>query len=130
MITLQEISSFLPYEPLFSVKYVDSDTYTSVPVKLTIDRFALYYQDKSVTNFWLYLRPLSEIDWQKFINENHLEMCDVIHDFIDYFIDRKAEEFDKIKYAPFIIIQWLLKEHYDIFRLIERGDAIDINTLK
>lgn len=34
------------------------------------------------------------------------------------------------EFLPYGLINWLLKNHYDVFGMIESGEAIDINTLE
>ena len=46
---------------------------------------------------------------------------------IDYFIEN--EDFSRIEYLPAILIRKLIEWHFDIASLIEKGEAIDVNTL-
>ena len=46
---------------------------------------------------------------------------------IEYFIENNF--FSRIEYLPFILIQKLIDWHFDIAGLIEKGEAIDVNTL-
>ena len=46
---------------------------------------------------------------------------------IEYFIENNF--FSRMEYLPFILIQKLIEWHFDIAGLIEKGEAIDVNTL-
>lgn len=75
------------------------------------------------------LKPLHEINWQMFIDEKHRQMSDAIHDFIDAFNDDVANQDVLIMSAPYTVFEWCLENHFDVFSLIPKGLAIDINTL-
>lgn len=93
----------------------------------------------SYSGFKLHLRPLSdltkEIDYNGKTYE-YLEwlrtfcICDAEHDFIDACQDCPPSIDEKLKVCPYNLIQKLLEWHFDVFGLIEKGLAIDMNTLK
>ena len=59
-----------------------------------------------------------------------LEWCDLFDDSIDAILEfAKYNNFKKIEYLPFCIVQKLVEWKFDIAGLIEKGEAIDINTL-
>lgn len=59
-----------------------------------------------------------------------LEWCDLFDDSIDAILEfAKYNNFKKIEYLPFCIAQKLVEWHFDIAELIEKGEAIDVNTL-
>ena len=59
-----------------------------------------------------------------------LEWCDLFDDSIDAILEfAKYKNFKKIEYLPFCIVQKLVEWKFDIAGLIEKGEAIDINTL-
>ena len=59
-----------------------------------------------------------------------LEWCDLFDDSIDAILEfAKYNNFKKIEYLPFCIVQKLVEWKFDIAGLIEKGEAIDVNTL-
>ena len=59
-----------------------------------------------------------------------LEWCDLFDDSIDAILEfAKYNNFKKIEYLPFCIVQKLVEWKFDITGLIEKGEAIDVNTL-
>lgn len=88
--------------------------------------------------YWFrpYLRPLSELvkdepDGESLLDElrfsSELNWCDAYDEFLNCF------DIDNPEYmstAPYEIVIWLLKNHFDIFDLIDKGLAIDINALE
>ncbi len=93
-------------------------------------------------NFLPILRPLSDLT--KPIEHNGetfvpieslkdvfmLEWCDLFDDSIDAILEfAKYNNFKKIEYLPFCIVQKLVEWKFDIAGLIEKGEAIDVNTL-
>ncbi len=80
------------------------------------------------------LRPLSDL-WKGDLE--HL----TDHHSTDYFSDNKGLKdlitqslnnsnlHHYIEFLPFGLVQWLIENHYDIYNLIEKGLAIDMNTL-
>ena len=84
------------------------------------------------------LRPLSDLSSNEWINEflgTGMEIAEFKiwaisqpNGFIDFWAqDAKGELQYKFGYSDY---QNLLKHHFDVFGLIEKGLAIDINTLK
>jgi hypothetical protein len=79
------------------------------------------------------LRPLSdltkeiEVNGEKFVPfTNNVSM----YQFIDgAFYCNNYGKFLEIKEMPYIVIEKLFEWHFDVFGLIEKGLAIDINTL-
>ena len=97
---------------------------------------ALEFKNKPI------LRPLSDLT--KLIEHNGekfmpieilkdvfmLEWCDLFDDSIDAILEfAKYNNFKKIEYLPFCIVQNLVEWKFDIAGLIEKGEAIDVNTL-
>ena len=71
------------------------------------------------------LRPLSDLEYL-ILNQKQQELK-TKEDTLIYWSSRNYIDLDDICYND---IQWFLKNHFDIFGLIEQGLAIDINTLK
>lgn len=55
--------------------------------------------------------------------------CDAEIDFINALLDDKNSMYDKIKFAPFTIIQKLCELHFDIFGLIEKRLAVNYHSI-
>ena len=78
------------------------------------------------------LRPLSdltkEITTHKICGEFIEQWCE---DWIEHFVDFTGKHNEaNIKACPYDLMEILLENHYDVFGLIEKGLAIDINTIK
>jgi hypothetical protein len=111
------------------IQYSKTNGYYFINNKLHIT-----YEDgstgKSLEDFRLILRPLSDLNKEIEFNENlfipnHHPLFKIfINADMDWFIDN----------CPFFVdygqVQKLLEWHFDVFGLIEKGLAIDINTLK
>ena len=86
------------------------------------------------------LRPLSdltieiEVNGEKFVPGEDLSELMDIYDlgYNDHYYDYKLEKYiiDDPCREPYFVIQKMFEWHFDVFDLIKRGDAIDINTLK
>lgn len=69
----------------------------------------------------LILKPLNTIDWIKC----ELDMGDYFTDNMSRFIQGYLPERGlHILDAPYLLVQWLIKNHYDVFGAIEKGIAI------
>ena len=80
------------------------------------------------------LRPLSDFEYGHISQiEDYLglgQWCDNYDKYFDAWFN-DAESIQKlVLQAPYEIIQFFFKNHFDVFGLIEQGLAIDINTLK
>ena len=84
------------------------------------------------------LRPLSDLTkeiehgGEKFVPIEWLldnRDVDAEYDFISALEDDWASAEDKMIFAPFSIAQKLFEWHFDVFGLIEKGLAVNINTL-
>lgn len=137
-IELKHLVPYLPYKVLGKSQLgtiFELCTYSNMSGsgvdKRTIDTFIN-------DNYKLILRPLSDlvkeidINGEKFIPMDGLESDPEIEYFADggvpmkYF---KKCEIWELKLLPYGIIENLFKWHFDVFELIEKGLAIDINTL-
>ena len=68
----------------------------------------------------LILKPLDTIDW----NKCESDMEDYFTDDMFIFVNDYPLGFQQLLYAPYLLIQWLIKNHYDVFGAIEKGIAI------
>lgn len=85
------------------------------------------------------LRPLEDLFFNLNIENESQKPFEYLEDFADTesermfldVIEYKETKFilEKIQYAPFSFIQKLFEWHFDVFGLINKGLAIDINTL-
>jgi hypothetical protein len=127
---LKHLAHYLPYE--LKMELLDfplSKTFGRHFRILRLDcghDFNHYLSDNKVRPV---LRPLSELDWQIIINELHGNMCDAYFDFIDSWHENSTIQDTRFEQMPYEIISILFREHFDVFGLIEKGLAIDINTL-
>lgn len=90
-----------------------------------------YHDD--VGDFVLVLKPLlklteeTKIGGEVFVPLEYLvsevSVCDAERNFLDFYEVNKNP--DKIKFAPYTIMQKLLQWHFDVFGLIDEGLAVD-----
>lgn len=82
------------------------------------------------------LRPLSELD-QILLSEfeKYHKNIDCDNEIIELFCEEHIKTNDlileiNIESLPFDTVIWMIKNHFDIAGLIEKGEAIDVNTLQ
>lgn len=111
----------------FIAKLIGIFDFETLTVKY-IDEYSTTYSSNT-DDFTPILRPLSDLDTQRLIDDLHGKMSDAIFDWIDYFNSDSANKNVSILCAPYPVIEWCFENHIDIFGLIEQKLAIDINTL-
>ena len=128
----EEIIPYLPYKLKAAIRLRED---SSLPVEddciVTITCFEVAYLDSEYDEFKPILRPLSDLKTSHNIFEDKA-IC-----FIDESDNGGSFTIDDIyfKYKESSFSDWrnayllLLKGHFDVFGLIEKGLAIDINTL-
>ena len=123
MSKLEQLAAYLPYQLMCMVdgKKAKMD---SVYYDGTCTFCSLVECEKDFKSIKPILKPLKDIDWQTFINENHRLMSDAIHDFIDYFVSDAANYDAAILSAPYPVLKWCLENHYDVFSLLDIGEAV------
>lgn len=147
-ITLREIAPYLPYglkaklskEGIFNLDSEYPNQY--INEICTINNFYLIngefsgsmVVDKSNKNYGFDFDNLSEVeiilrplnDYDVFLMENFPtnEWCDA---YTDIMLGVGNGVF--VHQIPYELFEFLLKNHFDVFGLIEKGLAIDINTL-
>jgi len=122
-LTLEHLSAYLPYG--LKIRNILGKGSTWTLTQFNIEQFS--DDDK------LILRPLSDLTkeiehngWSFTFSEVYLsnskiaKILGVEHSTFDNFLND----------IDYLSIQLLLKYHFDIFRLIDKGLAVDINTLK
>ena len=76
-----------------------------------------------------FLKPISELDTEDLLCHLFGKRSDAIDAWIDYFNSDSQNKDNAILCAPYPVIEYCLLFHYDIYNLIPKGLAIDINTL-
>lgn len=80
------------------------------------------------------LRPLCEFEYQDVVKiKNYLgigKWCDYYDLFFHAWFDDSEKVQNLVLQMPFELLQFFLKNHFDVFGLIEKGEAIDVNNLE
>ena len=123
---LKHLAPYLPYE-LKAICTQDINGVLYKHINLT-ERF--YSMPTAIlTNFKPILRPLSDLT--KVIQHNGDEFIPCIE--YNYIKDELEElsslDCSYIRYTRYNVVSILFELHFDVFGLIEKGLAIDINTL-
>ena len=149
---LKHLTPYLPYNVMIHSKYKNSDSFSTFEINYKNYNSVLTNDSRK-----LILRPLSdlvkniEINGDNFIPLFHFAKMQIADDELDRLYietDNKtffncmyhtgSEDDDLVVYfdsynillTPYERITELLKMHFDVFGLIDKGLAIDINTLK
>jgi hypothetical protein len=152
---LKHITPYLPYKlkclyshtnKIGTISKINTigDGFDNDNIKLSID----YLDSEHIWMFKPILRPLSdltkeiEIEGEKFVPidrilDNHSFVSDIhISKFRKFKIIQEQIHILKdikelgYRYCDYWFLQYLLEWHFDVFGLIEKGLAVDINTLK
>ncbi len=111
-LTLEHLAPYLPYNVQMRGKVKGR--------RVVLNSATLPYAENGL--YTLILHPLSDLTDEK-IDEFNLDITDVIE-------LREVHNHYKIAtHLDYNLCQILFKHHFDIFRLIDKGLAIDINTL-
>lgn len=97
----------------------------TVEVISTVVGESNFYTDRS--KFKPILHPLYELtkdEWIEKLNTFACELLDAAHVY-----DEKNVIGLNWMTQPFEIVMWLIEHHFDVAGLIEKGEAIDVNTL-
>jgi hypothetical protein len=130
-LTLQHLAPYLPYSLNGLIKGEDSPqkllgTYNTDECTLIICHSTFDYEC-SLDEFKPILRPLKEIqdipEIQEEFSEYHWESF--VNSF--FLLGRSLNCFDHVSYT---IVELCFKYHLDIFGLIDKGLAIDANTIQ
>jgi hypothetical protein len=137
-LTIEHLAPYLPYKLMIYCDFRDGDIMHFEMEHLSIEEAYLDGCDWDYqynNDFKPILRPLSDLYnllYKEFDNTNHKDY-EIFQEFFndDYlWISDLLDDNVDLKYIPFGGIEYLLKNHYDIYGLIENNLAIDINTLK
>lgn len=129
---LKHLAGYLPYElKALCVRTKEVRTVTLLHFTYdlrTVGHNHLIYEGVLLEKHKPILRPLSyltkeiDVNREKFVPIDRLEMYG--------YYDRQCLEYNQVKSISYNMIQYLYEWHFDIHGLIEKGLAIDINTLK
>lgn len=83
------------------------------------------YAGKNTNNFKPILRPLSDL------TKERARLAEIFETYDDSFDPQLLiEDYRWLNQMPYGLIEQLFEWHFDVFGLIEKGLAIDINTLQ
>lgn len=102
-----------------------------------------YFYDKFSKEILPILRPLSDLTkeiehgGEKFVpierlqEELSFEWCGIFDESVDFITEfwNPKDLKDKVLFLPHLFIDYFVKWHFDIAGLIEKEEAIDVNTL-
>jgi hypothetical protein len=139
---LKHLAPYLPYKlkclythtnkiGTISNIYTIGDGYDNEDVKLSID----YNNEEHIWMFKPILRPLSDLTKEIDLNfemlnsglRNDVEIIDLFC-YENINTDEPLVDLDLNK-LPYECVEYMFRNHYDFFGLIEAGLAIDINTI-
>jgi hypothetical protein len=136
-LTLEHLAPYLPYglkmkvcDPFYKYEIMtlcDASGLSNIGISTVIDE---------PQDFKPILRPLSDLTKKIEDNGNKFVPIDYINQhYLKCTIDKDGivnDGIDKyeILFLPYCLIKELLQLHFDVFGLIEKGLAIDINTLE
>jgi hypothetical protein len=117
---LEDLAPYLPY----GLKYLDKDTNELTVMRSISTEINLidmgWGNAHELKEFKPILRPLSDLTKQ----DNLVFNVEIYSGLINNIQNQETTQWGVWEY------ELLLKNHYDVFGLIEKGLAIDINTLK
>ena len=122
MTNVEIFSAYLPYEVKCRFNYEDYKLYSTCndeehPVVICNNK------DEALPAIWqvkLILKPLDTIDWSKC--EEYFG--DTFTIGMSQFVSDYQLGYQHILDAPYLLVQWFIKNHYDVFGAIEKGIAI------
>lgn len=136
---LKHLAGYLPYGLKCHCLglYVEDEEENPIPLEVIVCGLSyhcveiLALNEKKTECFFIndilpLLRPLSSLDTQELINDLHGNLPDNVFDWIDSFNLNSVDKNEAILCAPFPVIQWCYKNHFDIYGLIDAGLAIAI----
>lgn len=96
----------------------------------TLEFHEVNYLLSGIDGWKLALRPLSDLTKEIEHNGEKVNVYEILGSVYQFYIDAILKGEIPINYLPYECIEILLKYHFDIHNLIEKGEAININTLK
>ena len=130
---LKHLAPYLPYSLKIKTKYGWATMITLNEWNVNGDCEDSYsYEDhpNEVLEFKPILRPLSDLNKAWYSEENEedeegFEQVNLLGKTLKYFNYKTY----KPRFNPYFEFELLIKNYFDVFGLIEKGLAIDINTL-
>ena len=124
---LKHIAPYLPYELTF---LFNGEIYPLDGLDVNMDAFNADFGEVPIDFIKPILRPISGLN--AFLNE--IRKNTIIESWEDDWLDHISDFSFKIQEAnilacPYTLIEILFLNHFDVFGLIEKGIAIDINTI-
>lgn len=126
MTDLEIYSAYLPYKVKAKIEFNELNDFYEDGLYF-LDAELLRWIDFDKDNIKLILRPLSDLATNNEVLDLIYAECQNIDENIDYWCEFKGNMVNTS--ASFRAIQILLKNHFDVFGLIEHEKAININTL-
>ena len=139
---LKHLAPYSPYKLNYFVDFEDSDVAVYEMIGMFTDSGEIYLDGYETNldskNCKPILRPLSDLSKEIEVNGEKFKPSFVLsrdyknaQEFIHLIITEKEEDYykDILSHMPLCIAQKLFEYHFDVFGLIEKGLAIDINTL-
>jgi len=123
---LKHLAPYLPYG--LKCQWLREDDNKLIVSDLTISDYHFLIRSKRAKPI---LRPLSDLTKEEFKNINY---CDDEYEvkyeegFV-FIVDKCEVNYNELTRIN-DIIEWFYENHFDVFGLIEKDLAIDINTLK
>lgn len=108
---MKHIASYLPYK--LEIYWYNTPTEFDI---VELDSFIIQCDNNKLDNIKPILKPLSDLDKSYSVKFGYVSLDDLI----------RSIEFE---HCPIKIWDELLSEHFDVFGLIDKGLAIDKNTL-
>jgi len=137
---LKHLAPYLPYDIDIKLGHTIRDltavSLDSTFVFVTAQKGARERHMAGMESIKPILRPLSDFtedDISKVrIDTGEEEWCELYEEFFDIWFDINYTEriYGLMLQCPYEIVQWFLKNHYDVFGLIENDLAIDKNTIE
>lgn len=115
---LKHLAPYLPYDVMIHSKYSNSDSFSIFKINYKNYNSILTHDSRK-----LILRPLSDLEEMEglFTGLSQNDIAEIFH----------VSKISKVRpsYISMNTYLWLLKHHFDVFGLIEKGLAIDKNKL-
>lgn len=129
-LTIEHLAPYLPYGLKYLIPKQIRDGFLSIDIEERIaEMTGLGVCVVEQNQFKPILRPLSELpfhscfEWFPYSERNIVKgLCNDYEEYPDLY------DFNKLE-LTYDTLQELFKNHFDVFGLIEKGLAIDINTL-
>lgn len=136
-LTLKHLAPYLPYK----LKFLDlkCEPHDNISVLESLNIYKMLSDNNGNCDILFkeikpILRPLSEFGDSDDLRKVHEfiglgNWCDMYDNYFNAWFDDACGIYTLVLQCPYEVLQYFLKNHYDIFGLIENKLAIDINTL-